>query len=387
MKLEPEGLRYRAALFQQQFLPFDDVVRAEGRTLSLADGSQVRVSAQVASAIEAVVHGPRAADTLATAAQSFLEYVSGALWAPERAARALLDLATKLDATDIHLEAEPDHVGVRLRLAGEVVPFTALPLPIGTRLVAALKKLAGCLPYRRDVAQEGRIPRDGIAADVRACFVPTALGERVALRLFGKLLQLEQLGFEPELLRRLQGVLRLESGLVLIAGPSGGGKTTTLYSALAAVAAQRRSAHLSLEDPVEQRLRMAGIPVDQIELCPERGLTGEAALSAALRQDVDVLAVGELRTAAEASLAVKAAHTGRLVLAGLHAGSTGEALQRMRDLGVEAALLDQTVLAVVHQRLQTRPCAAHATSGCAPCRGLGRVRVLNASLWIRAEAV
>ena len=170
---------------------------------------------------------------------------------------------------------------------------------------------------------------------------------------------------------------------MLVAGPSGGGKTTTLYSALGAIAAQRRSAHLSLEDPIEQRLRLAGIPVDQIELCPERGLDGEAALSAALRQDVDVVAVGELRTPAEASLAVKAAHTGRLVLAGLHAGSTDEALQRMRDLNVDSALLEQTVLGVLHQRLETRPCPSHLNQGCAQCRGLGRVRQLTATLWVR----
>ena len=193
MKLESEGLRFRGRLFQAQFLPFDDVVRSEGQTLSLASGAWVRVPREVATAVREVVAGPRAAQGLLHAAQSFLAYVTGPLWAPERAARALLDVAGQLEATDVHLEAEADQIGIRLRLAGEVVPFTALPLAIGTRLVAALKRLAGCLPYRRDVVQEGRIPRAGVASDVRASFVPTSLGERVALRLFGKLLRLEQL--------------------------------------------------------------------------------------------------------------------------------------------------------------------------------------------------
>lgn len=375
MKLEPEGLRFRSSLFQARFVPFDDVVAAAGSTVTLADGAVLPVPRALASTLEAVVAGPEAN------AQAFLSYVCSPFWAPERAARALLRIATQLGASDIHLESDAAQVGVRFRLAGDVVPFTALPPAPGNRLVAALKRLSGCLPYRRDVVQEGRIPREGVAADVRACFVPTSLGERVALRLFGQLLSLDQLGFPPAVRAAFERALRHDSGLVLIAGPSGAGKTTTLYSALAAIAAQRQSAHLSLEDPVEQRLRLAGIPVDQIELSPEQGLTGEAALSAALRQDVDVLAVGELRTAAEAALAVKAAHTGRLVLAGLHAGSPSEALQRMRDLDVDPKLLDQTVRAVLHQRLVTTACVP-----CAACRGLGRVRTVQASLWTAAEA-
>ncbi|MCP4025100.1 MAG: Flp pilus assembly complex ATPase component [Sphingomonas sp.] len=136
-------------------------------------------------------------------------------------------------------------------------------------------------------------------------------------------------------------MLEQPSGLVLIAGPSGGGKTTTVYAALAYLAARRSGAHLSIEDPVEQRLRLAGIPVDQVELSPERGLDAEAALVGALRQDVDVVALSEIRTAGEAALAVKAAHTGRLVVAGLHAGSATEARQRMLDLDADPPAIDR----------------------------------------------
>ncbi|WP_288044062.1 ATPase, T2SS/T4P/T4SS family, partial [Sphingomonas sp.] len=139
----------------------------------------------------------------------------------------------------------------------------------------------------------------------------------------------------------LAALLEQPSGLVLIAGPSGGGKTTTVYAALAYLAARRSGAHLSIEDPVEQRLRLAGIPVDQVELSPERGLDAEAALVGALRQDVDVVALSEIRTAGEAALAVKAAHTGRLVVAGLHAGSATEARQRMLDLDADPPAIDR----------------------------------------------
>ncbi|HVE86024.1 MAG TPA: ATPase, T2SS/T4P/T4SS family, partial [Myxococcales bacterium] len=189
--------------------------------------------------------------------------------------------------------------------------------------------------------------------------------------------------FEEDLRGRFESVLRSGSGLVLVAGASGAGKTTTLYSSLEYVAGQRRSAHLSIEDPIEQRLRVAGVPVDQMELCPERGLTGEAALVAALRQDVDVVAVGEVRTAAEAELAVKAAHTGRLVLAGIHAGSAEEALQRLGDLGVESAMVRKTVLAILHQRLRTVPCPSHVPD-CRECGGLGRRRAVEAELVLLA---
>jgi type II secretory ATPase GspE/PulE/Tfp pilus assembly ATPase PilB-like protein len=142
----------------------------------------------------------------------------------------------------------------------------------------------------------------------------------------------------------------------------------------------RPGAHLSLEDPVEQRLRLAGVPVDQVELDPSRGLTGPSMLAAALRQDVDVLAVGEVRSAAEAALAIQAAHTGRLVLAGVHAGSCEEARQRLIDLEADPKLLAGTLKAVLHQALVTVPCPCGGLAGCVACRGLGRMRKLTARL-------
>jgi general secretion pathway protein E len=270
-------------------------------------------------------------------------------------------------------------------MRGELVPFTTVRAPLADRLIAAIKAISGCLPYRRDLVQEGRVPRAGVTADVRASFIPTALGERVALRLFGRLLELDALGFPVEVLEGLDRALTRQAGLIVIAGPSGAGKTTTLYAALARVVKRRPGAHLSLEDPVEQRLRVAGIAVDQVELAPERGLTGEAALVAALRQDVDVLSVGEVRTSEEASLALKAAHTGRLVLAGLHAGSVGEARQRLVDLGLDGRLLDQTLVAVLHQRLETVRCA-DGSAACPACGGLGRTRRVVGELWVAAPS-
>ncbi|MFT3711912.1 MAG: ATPase, T2SS/T4P/T4SS family [Archangium sp.] len=347
-----EGLVVRTRFLAKEFVPFDDVSALDGSAMLTQNGARHALQRDAAELTRAALSPPPATGVLTDDGAAFARYLAGA-WSPVRAVRSLIDMASRSGASDVHVESDArDTVTVSLRRFGELVPFTTLPRAAGERLLAALKQVSGCLPYRRDLAQEGRIQRDGVAADVRTAFLPTALGERGALRLFGKLLTLEQLGFDTAVLEGMREALDAKHGLILVAGASGAGKTTTLYAALAHVAKQRGGAHLSLEDPVEQRLRVAGIPVAQVELCPERGLTAESALVAALRQDLDVLAVGEIRTAAEAQLAVRAAHTGRLVLAGLHAGTPDEATQRMLELGVERAVLEKTLLATLHQSLQ-----------------------------------
>jgi type II secretory ATPase GspE/PulE/Tfp pilus assembly ATPase PilB-like protein len=225
-----------------------------------------------------------------------------------------------------------------------------------------------------------------VAADVRASFLPTAFGERAALRLYGELLALGELGLSEDLVAGFEALLAAPSGLLLVAGPSGGGKTTTVYAALRHLAQRRGGAHLSVESPIEQRLRLAGVPVDQVELDPERGLDAEAVLRGALRQDLDVVALAEIRSPGEAALALRAAHTGRLVLAGIHAGSAVEARQRMLDLGAEPGILSETLRGVLHQRLVTVACAECGGRGCRSCHGTGRRRRPDAELWVAAAA-
>lgn len=367
-----EGLLLRTGFLAKEFVPFDEVQALKTGALTLLSGATHALEPAHEALARAAMSPPAATGRPGDDGAAFARYLAGA-WSPVRAVRTLIDMAVAARASDVHLESDAGaELVVSLRCVGALTPFTKVPRASGERLLAALKQVSGCLPYRRDVAQEGRIQRDGVAADVRTSFLPTAMGERGALRLFGRLLTLSELGFSSEVLTAFSAALGAKHGLVLVAGASGAGKTTTLYAALAHVAAQRGGAHLSLEDPVEQRLRVAGIPVAQVELCPERGLTGEAALVAALRQDLDVLAVGEVRTAAEAQLAVRAAHTGRLVLAGLHAGTAEEAAQRMLELGVERAVLDKTLVGTLHQSLSTRPCEDMSAS-CSRCGGLGRV--------------
>jgi type II secretory ATPase GspE/PulE/Tfp pilus assembly ATPase PilB-like protein len=360
VRLVPEGVEFRPLLGRPRLVRFDDL---ESESLP----------PHIAQQVAPVLKGP------ALEGSALAAYLAGP-HGPRIAARALLATAEKLNATDIHLEPTTDGGTIRLRREGELTPLCAVPATAWPSFVAALKGLAGCLPYRSDLVQEGRIAREGVGADIRASFVPAAFGERVALRLFGRLRQLPELGLPVETLTALERLLTSRTGLLLVAGATGAGKTTTLYAALAHLATIRPGAHLSLEDPIEQRLRLAGIAVDQVELRPERGVTGESMLIAALRQDIDVLGVGEIRTEAEASLALKAAHTGRLVLAGVHAGSCEEAQQRMLDLGVEPRLLQQTLRGVLHQELAVEPCGCTSPAGCERCHGLGRRRRLRAQL-------
>lgn len=375
MKLTDTGLR-STWLTGGRTWHWDELDRLEDGNAVTRSGERLRLAPAQRAEVAALFEGPVLEGTSDDHAASLSSYCAGRFHAPT-AARLILTSAASLAATDLHLEPGPHGTRLRLRREGQLDDWFALVPRHSARLVAALKGLAGCLPYRVDVVQEGRIPRAGVCADIRASFIPTRYGERVALRLFGRLRTLEEIAPEAQL-EDYREVLSAPRGLVLVSGPSGAGKTTTLYAMLAHVSRSRGGAHLSLEDPVEQRLREADIPVDQVELDPSRGRSAEAMLVAALRQDVDVLCVGEIRTAAEAQLAIEAAHTGRLVLAGLHAGSAKEALQRMRDLKVDAALLQSTLRGVVHQQLGTVPCACGGS--CAGCQGLGRRRRLSASI-------
>jgi len=361
----PAGLLRRA-----RELHLDDVVEVRGVEVSGRGGERVTVDAALAGQVRRAVEGPGLGGGFAENAEE-LRVFTGLPHGPRRLAQALVAMAEKAGATDVHLSFDGVAGRVRFRLEGELVDVVSLPRGGGGRLVAALKGWSGCLPYRHDLVQEGRIGRTGIAADVRTSFVPTPFGDRVALRLFGRLRTLPELGLGADVLAALQKELARRSGLLLVSGSTGAGKTTTLYALLSHLAASRTGAHLSLEDPVEQRLRAAGVPVDQVELDPARGRTGTAMLAAALRQDVDVVSVGELRTPDEVTLALQAAQTGRLVLAGLHAGSVDEARRRLLDLGADETVLASTLRAVLHQSLVVVP---------DPSSPLGRRRRLDASL-------
>jgi general secretion pathway protein E len=289
----------------------------------------------------------------------------------------LIQRAVAARASDVHFEPGQDRLRVRYRVDALLQDVEELPAAIGPNVVARLKVMAGLLTYRTDVPQEGGIAASaGFECDIRVATFPTIYGERVVLRLLtqkSSLLTLDELGHAPALVERLKQLLMLPQGLVLVCGPAGSGKTTTLYAMLDFVRRRRPGLSiLAVEDPVE--IRLDG--VTQVEIEPDRGLTYPVALRSLLRQDPQVLMIGEVRDAETARLVVEAALTGHLLLTTMHSGSPEEAIVRLREMGLPAYQVTSTLHAVLAQRLLRTVCpdcaaAQAARPDCPRCLGAG----------------
>ena len=360
---------------------FDDVATVASGQAELKSGERIRLGALEDRLVEALrppwPSGARAPQDWSAAVALWSTWLDVPR-APRPTAAALLTQLTVLGASDLHIEPGPHAAALRVRIEGGLSTLATLRPSAARALTAVLKAESGCLPYRSDVVQEGRLSTS-LGGPARVSFVPTPHGDRVALRRHDGLRDVDALGLEAEVLQDLLSAVEARQGLVLIAGSTGAGKTTTLYALLAHLARRRRGAHLSLEQPIECDLRSAGVEVDQVELDPERGLSADALLVAALRQDVDVIALGEIRTSADAATAVQAARTGRLVLAALHAGGVMPARRRLEDLGVSARDVEDCVVAILHQELTSDACGCAA--GCTECRGTQHRQTLRAQWW------
>jgi type II secretory ATPase GspE/PulE/Tfp pilus assembly ATPase PilB-like protein len=305
---------------------------------------------------------------------------------PERATRlvqTILRDAVRRTASDVHLEPTHSSLAVRYRLDGVLHQVAALDRELAPNLVARLKVLAELLTYRVDIPQEGGIREaaGGHGVEMRVSTFPTIHGEKVVVRLFdptGRLLDLDDLGLAPELLRALTELLRERTGAVLLTGPSGSGKTTTIYACLRhLVRVGGGGRHLvTIEDPVEQVLE----GVSQSQARPGTEFDFARGLRSLLRQDPEVIMIGEVRDPETAGIAVEAALTGHLVFSTLHAGSACGVIGRLLDMGVEPYLLTSGLRAILNQRLVRRRCPACA-AGCDRCAGTGyKGRVLLAEL-------
>ncbi|WP_164017265.1 GspE/PulE family protein [Pyxidicoccus trucidator] len=269
----------------------------------------------------------------------------------------LLRYAFDNRASDIHVEPKRATSMVRLRIDGVLHPVYTLPAQVHAPIVSRVKMLARIDISEKRRPQDGRIKteRDGREVELRVSTLPTAFGEKVVIRIFDPetLVQdIAQLGFEQDEKGAFESWIDRPHGLILVTGPTGSGKTTTLYSALKALAGPDVNV-TTIEDPIE----MVWDAFNQVQVQPKAGLDFAGALRHILRQDPDVIMVGEIRDAETAENAIQAALTGHLVLSTLHTNDALGAVARMRDLGVPSFLLAQSLLGVMAQRLLRRVCS------------------------------
>ncbi|MBE7504202.1 MAG: Flp pilus assembly complex ATPase component TadA [Verrucomicrobiales bacterium] len=331
----------------------------------------------------------------------------------------LLADALRLQATDIHIEPYAGRVKLRYRVDGVMQPITtpdSLRQVYGA-LVSRLKIMAGLDIAEKRLPHDGRITMktDAAAYDLRVSIIPTKHGEAVCLRILGRhtlLLDLRELGLEPDQEQLLRSLTRLPQGLVLLTGPTGSGKTTTLYATLANANDEGRKT-LTIEDPVEYQLE----GIVQIQTKEEIGLDFAAGLRAILRHDPDVVLIGEIRDRETADIAVRAAQTGHLVFSTLHANDSVNVITRLLDMGIDPFPVGAALVCSMAQRLAQRVCrhcaepddalsdelrnemahalrlapdAVHARRGrgCVECNGKGtRGRVAIYEFFVMSEAV
>jgi len=269
----------------------------------------------------------------------------------------LLD-AIKQRASDIHFEPEPKRLRIRYRIDGVLYEQAAPPVQMTLSLVSRLKVMAHMDIAERRLPQDGmtRVTVGGRECDIRVSTIPVADGERVVLRLLDKqsaLLPLTDLGMPEACLDRVQRLIDEPSGMLTVCGPTGSGKTTTLYAALGMLDAAHRNI-LTIEDPIEYRLDNIG----QIQVKPKIGLTFAAGLRHILRQDPDVVLVGEIRDRETAEIAIRAALTGHMVFSTLHTNDAAGSVIRLLDMGIDRYLVAACLRGVLAQRLVRRLCPA-----------------------------
>jgi len=264
---------------------------------------------------------------------------------------SLLFRAVKEKASDIHIEPYEKDMAVRFRIDGILSDVFKPPKKLQNAITSRIKVMANLNIAEKRLPQDGRIPLKlgGKDIDIRLSCVPTAFGERLVMRLQDRssiILELEQMGFSQENLVKIDDLLSRTYGIMLVTGPTGSGKSTTLYGALSKINKPDVNI-LTVEDPVEQRIHGIG----QVQVNAKIGLTFAAGLRSFLRQDPDVIMVGEIRDLETAELAINASLTGHLVLSTLHTNDSAGAFPRLMDFGAEPFLIATSILAIIAQRL------------------------------------
>lgn len=295
----------------------------------------------------------------------------------------LVRQAEAAGASDIHLQMREATAEVAFRLDGVISPVAPLPAELAERVMGRVKFLARLKTYQESLPQEGRIAAAdlGTRNDLRVATYPTVTGEKVVLRLFnaGTSRTLRELGLPDQARMELEHFLRQTSGLLLLTGPAGSGKTTTIYACLRHLVESGGRHIITVEDPAEQI-----VPgVMQTEINTARGLDFAQAARHLLRQDPQVLVIGEIRDDETANIAVRAALTGHLVIATLHAGSCQGVFERLLALSSDLSGAATSLELVLNQRLVRRLCPECSGKGCAACMQTGYHGRLPIVEWLR----
>jgi general secretion pathway protein E len=346
--------------------PVDDFVRtAVGLAADRAIEAMVALPSEIDSAIERLYEKVEEAPETGESETDFgdfdeedIEHLKDlASEAPViRMVNQLIQRAVESRASDIHIEPFADELKVRYRVDGILKEVEAPPVRSTAAVISRVKIMAKLNIAERRLPQDGRIPIriQGKELDLRVSTVPTMFGESVVMRLLDKesvRFDLDALGFDGTPRRRLNTILEQPYGILLVTGPTGSGKSTTLYTALSRLNTQERKI-ITVEDPVEYQLP----GINQIQVKSSIGMTFAGALRAIVRQDPDIIMVGEMRDLETARIAVQSALTGHVVLSTLHTNDAASGVTRLLDMGVEDYLLTSTINGILAQRLVRRLC-------------------------------
>lgn len=273
-----------------------------------------------------------------------------------RLVNLIITQAVRERATDIHIEPRKSDIAVRYRVDGLLHNARLVPKHLHPAITSRIKIMSGMNIAERRIPQDGRIPLnvDGKEIDLRVSTLPTIFGEKVVMRILDKsstLLSLSQLGFQHEAQVVFEKIINQPYGMILITGPTGSGKTTTLYAVLRQLNSPEKNL-ITVEDPVEYQLT----GVNQVQINPRANLTFANSLRSILRQDPDIIMVGEIRDSETAEIAINAALTGHLVLSTLHTNDAPSAITRLVDMGIEPFLIASSLIGVTAQRLVRKIC-------------------------------